>query len=179
MTFATAVSICFGKYLHLSGRAGCAEYWWFFLFTVLASFVAQIIDGLIFGFTHEGDPGRHPITMLTAFITLFPSLAVGWRRMHDTGRPGWYILLPLLVVLATLIAVMIGFVGFGLLEQLGAEPEAMQGPVTALGVGGLTVAAVLVIVASALKLWWLTRPGDPDQNTYGPPPSHPETNPAT
>ena len=49
MTFQTAIRTCFSKYFTFSGRASRSEYWWFFLFLILPSLVATILDSVIFG----------------------------------------------------------------------------------------------------------------------------------
>ena len=49
MTFGEAVQTCFRKYVTFSGRATRPEYWWFFLFLLLGSTAASIIDAAVFG----------------------------------------------------------------------------------------------------------------------------------
>jgi uncharacterized membrane protein YhaH (DUF805 family) len=79
MTFLEAVKTCFIKYGDFKGRASRAEYWWYTLFIVLASLAAAAISD--------------QISMLFALATLLPSIAVGARRLHDTNRSGWLVLL--------------------------------------------------------------------------------------
>jgi len=43
MQFQDAIKTCFNKYLQFEGRAGRSEYWWFFLFTILAVLAAEIL----------------------------------------------------------------------------------------------------------------------------------------
>lgn len=170
MTAIDAIKTCLGKFFTLSGRASRPEYWWFFLFVLIGTAVTQILDGLIFGFDTFEEQGRHPITMLFTFVTFFPAFAAGWRRMHDTGKPGWYAALPTLIVLGSFAGLMIGVLGMGLIEALGADPESLRGIAAVLGSTGLILTCIIVLVASLLKLYWLTRPGDPDTNAYGPVP---------
>jgi len=106
---------------------------------------------------------------LFSLAVLLPSLAVGWRRMHDTGKPGWYLLLPMLVSFAMMAFMMMGVVGFASLQNAGADPEALRGPAIFLGATGMIVIWVLQVVFAILLLWWLTRPSDPAENEYGPP----------
>ena len=47
--FGEAIGTCFSKYVTFSGRARRPEYWWFFLFVVIVSFAASLVDGLRFG----------------------------------------------------------------------------------------------------------------------------------
>ncbi|WP_346289054.1 DUF805 domain-containing protein [Zoogloea sp.] len=86
MTFGQSIKTCLSKYADFKGRAGRPEYWWFFLFCLLLGWAGGIID-------HSGT--------LTGFINLallLPSLAAATRRLHDTGRSGWWQLLSLTVI---------------------------------------------------------------------------------
>lgn len=172
MGFSQAVRTCLGKFIHLSGRAHRPEYWWFYLFVLLATAAAQIVDGAIFGFANTGEAGNYPFTLATGFVLFWPTLSAGWRRMHDTGHPGWYVILPQLIAMGGLLAFMVGVLGFGLVE--GATPgdgEKLRGLAAVIGTAGILTVWVLVIAAFVMKLWWLTRPGDPGPNAYGPPPA--------
>lgn len=102
MTFQTAVRTCLSKYVDFQGRARRPEYWWFILFVVLGSLVLGTLDAMIFGTTETGDQ----IGILSAIFSLavvLPSLAVAIRRLHDTDRSGWWILLGLIPVVGFLV----------------------------------------------------------------------------
>ncbi|MFT3850382.1 MAG: DUF805 domain-containing protein [Propionivibrio sp.] len=92
MTFAESISICFKKYATFEGRASRSEYWWFFLFTFLASAAAGIVS--------------ETLSALFSLAVLLPSLAVGARRLHDTDRSGWFLLLWFIPVLGWIILVI-------------------------------------------------------------------------
>lgn len=79
MTFGDSIRSCFSKYAMFDGRAPRAEYWWWLLFTVLASAGAGIVSD--------------KLSALFSLAVLLPSLAVGARRLHDTNRSGWFLLL--------------------------------------------------------------------------------------
>jgi uncharacterized membrane protein YhaH (DUF805 family) len=82
-----AVRTVLGKYADFSGRARRSEYWWFALAYLVVYVVATIIDQA-FGF---------PIlTLIVGLGLLVPSLAVSVRRLHDTDRSGWWLLLGLI-----------------------------------------------------------------------------------
>ncbi|MDQ0493805.1 MULTISPECIES: DUF805 domain-containing protein [Paenibacillus] len=86
------------NYVGFQGRARRTEYWMFVLFNVIASFIIGLIDGL-FGLT--------PIlTYIYSLAVLLPSLAVTARRLHDTGRSGWWILIALIPVVGTIILIV-------------------------------------------------------------------------
>ncbi|MGY1500069.1 DUF805 domain-containing protein [Streptomyces sp. QTS52] len=71
------------KYAVFSGRARRKEYWMFALFVAIISIVLAIIDAAI---------GSQILTLLFSLAILLPGLGVGVRRLHDTGRSGWWIL---------------------------------------------------------------------------------------
>ena len=85
------------KYAVFSGRAQRAEYWYFILFNLIIGIVLGVIDGMFGLFSPEIGIGiLGGIFSLAMFI---PSLAVLFRRLHDTGRSGWWffiILIPLI-----------------------------------------------------------------------------------
>lgn len=88
MTFGQSISTCFGKYATFSGRASRSEYWWWYLFNVLMSFMIGFIDGLVFG-------QNSIFTILCSLILLLPGISVGVRRCHDTNHSGWWLLCPI------------------------------------------------------------------------------------
>ena len=103
MPFQDAVRICLQrKYVDFTGRARRSEYWFFFLFTVLAGIVGGILDGL-FGWRGGPYGSTGPIQGLIQLALLLPSLAVGARRLHDTGRSGWWLLIALIPVVGWII----------------------------------------------------------------------------
>ena len=100
---------------------------------------------------------------------VIPMLAAGWRRLHDTGKPGWYLLLPMVLSIATVVTLMTGVVAFSALEQSVEDSEALRGPAALLGGTGIMVVSILQLILSVLMIWWLTRPSDEGANEYGPP----------
>ena len=75
------------QYATFSGRASRSEFWYFQLFNVLVYVVLAILDSVI------GTNGA--LVGLYALGTLLPSLAVIIRRLHDTGKSGWWIFIEL------------------------------------------------------------------------------------
>ena len=98
MDFMTAVRTCFSKYVDFSGRARRSEYWYFVLFTFLLGIVANIIDKIL-GTDYDTSNGGL-VNTLVSLAVLLPSLAVGARRLHDTGRSGWWMLLVFAIMAA-------------------------------------------------------------------------------
>ncbi len=79
------------KYAVFSGRARRAEYWYFVLFNTIAAIIVGII-GQAVGLAKEGS---NPLSTVYQLAVLLPSLAVAVRRMHDTNKSGWFILVPI------------------------------------------------------------------------------------
>ena len=174
MGFTDAIRTCLRKYATFSGRASRPEYWYFILFQFLGGFILGILDGAIFGgqVTTTTAPGtvgieaqsNGPLVSLFSLAMLLPTLAAGWRRMHDTGRSGLFLLYPLIVFFG--LVMFIGFMsGFG--NVLAGDFGAIIA-----GVGGVVAMLVMLVllISPLMVLWWLTRPSQPGSNEYGPPP---------
>jgi len=87
VSFTDAITDGFRKYVVFSGRSSKAAYWWWFLFALIVYVVAYIISAAI---------GSLIIYYLAALALLLPGLAVGVRRLHDTGKTGWWILIAII-----------------------------------------------------------------------------------
>ena len=103
MTFPDAVKICFNKYVDFNGRARRSEFWWWALFTFLLGIVASIIDAVLG--TRNGS-GTGLIGSIVNLAVLLPSLAVGARRLHDTGRSGWWQLLWIVICIGWIFLII-------------------------------------------------------------------------
>jgi uncharacterized membrane protein YhaH (DUF805 family) len=154
----TAVKSCFRQYVGFSGRAARSEYW---LWVLFCGVVSAVLHGLESG-AAPGGPG--PIGGAWSLATFLPGLAVAVRRLHDTNRSGWWLLLPLAVM---------AVLGFALGAVL-VEVEAMGGKVSATMVAAMSprlvallfsAAAWLVVVA--LFLVWFCSRGTAGANRFG------------
>ena len=170
MRFGQAVATCFRKYVTFAGRARRSEYWWFVLFVVVCSIASSILDGIVFGIGTDDEPTTELFHTIASLGTFLPLLAAGWRRMHDTGRSGWYLLLPVLVSIVIFAALMLGVPGFADKARSGEE-AVLRAAESGLGMGVLVIGGLVQIVLTALVLWWLTRPTEPAANAYGPVPA--------
>jgi len=108
MNIQTAVKTCFSKYATFSGRASRSEYWFFYLFTIIASIVTWVIDTMLLGYSAE-DTGA--ISLIFQIIIILPSIAVGARRLHDIGKSGWWQLLILTIIGIILLIVWFATIG--------------------------------------------------------------------
>lgn len=105
MNFQTAVATCLRNYVTFSGRASRPEYWYFFLFSILVSLGLSILDSAMFGPMDGMGGGNGPLASLFSLAIFLPSLAVGVRRLHDSDRSGWWLLLVLIPVLGFLVLI--------------------------------------------------------------------------
>lgn len=80
--------------MNFSGRARRKEYWLFYLFQILLSFIL----GGILGFAGISDQGMDVVSGLLSLALLLPSLAAGVRRLHDVNRSGWWMLISLTII---------------------------------------------------------------------------------
>ena len=96
-----AVSSVFSKFATFSGRARRSEYWWFVAFSIVVLLVALVIDNAA-GLKIEGQQIGWVYTVV-ALLLFIPSIAVTVRRLHDTGRSGWWWFLSLLCGIGAII----------------------------------------------------------------------------
>ena len=160
--FMDAVKTCMKeKYCCFKGRARRAEFWWFYLFCTIIGFVF----GMIYTATalyHIDDLMNDPLSMYTspAWIIIMlvsavfwlPSLGVGVRRLHDTGRSGWWMVLP--------IAFYIPIIVMSILI--------IRNPDLTLSMGiALLLLYLALIVSGIILLVWLCQDSDRRENRYG------------
>lgn len=104
MGFVTAVRVVLSKYVDFSGRARRSEYWWWALFTVIVSLVAVGIDGALG--TYDAETNFGPVQALATLAVFLPSLAVAIRRLHDTGRVGWWVLIGFVPLIGWIVMIV-------------------------------------------------------------------------
>jgi len=97
------------NYATFSGRARRSEYWYFALFNIIISIGFGFVCGLM----------QVPqIANIYTLAILIPSIAVGVRRMHDVGKSGWFLLIP---IYNLILACTDGVKGD---NEYGADPKA-------------------------------------------------------
>jgi len=101
MSAGQAISSALGKYATFSGRARRAEFWWFWLFCVLLLAIAAIVDNVAH-LTFSGSSAGW-IYSIVGILLVIPSISVTFRRLHDTGRSGFWWLLSLICGIGSLI----------------------------------------------------------------------------
>ncbi len=85
------------NYANFNGRAGKKEFWMF----ILVYFILSIIAGVIGNFI-----GTSLIYSLLGLVLFVPSIAVGTRRLHDTGKSGWWQLLNFIPIIGTIVLIV-------------------------------------------------------------------------
>jgi uncharacterized membrane protein YhaH (DUF805 family) len=110
------------KYAVFSGRAGRPEFWYFVLFNAIVAFALAILD-VVLGTVSSGNVGLFYSIYLLA--VLLPCIGVGIRRLHDTNRSGWWLLIELIPIVGLIL------IGWWIIEsdagpnQYGAGPSAI------------------------------------------------------
>jgi uncharacterized membrane protein YhaH (DUF805 family) len=108
------------RYAKFDGRAGRAEFWWFVLANLLVYIVLAILMEIsgIFGIVY----------VLYALAMILPSIGVAIRRLHDTDKSGWLLLLGLIPFLGFII-LLVFYIQQGTSgpNKYGAAPEPAAG----------------------------------------------------
>ena len=100
-SFGASIAMCFSKYATFQGRAPRAEYWWFALFLAIAYVVIMVLG--IFAGSSDGSALAGILYGVFALGTLLPTLAVSVRRLHDTDRSGWWLLIELVPLIGPIL----------------------------------------------------------------------------
>ena len=98
MSFGEAVKSFWSHYATFKGRARRSEYWFIQLFLIVTNLAVAAIDLVLMGgdvdrFMANGGGGI--VGLIWIFVTIVPALAVLVRRLHDTDKSGWWVLLGL------------------------------------------------------------------------------------
>ena len=114
-----AVQLAFKNYVNFQGRARPSHFWWYFLFIVICGIVCMFLDGALGLTSHTSSyaqsgysasasysSGIGPIYGLFALATFLPSLAVQFRRLHDTDRSAWWILIALIPFVGGIVLIV-------------------------------------------------------------------------
>jgi uncharacterized membrane protein YhaH (DUF805 family) len=113
------------KYAEFNGRARRKEYWFFFLISTVISIILAVIDS--FTGTISEEAGLGLLSGIYALAVLIPGLSVTVRRLHDTDRSGWWILIGLIPIIggiALLIFMVLDSTPGG--NQYGPNPKVEQ-----------------------------------------------------
>ena len=99
VSFVTAIQLFFKNYANFSGRSRRSEYWFAWLFLWLVSTAFTILGGNEGGFLVA-------LSSIWSLATLVPGLALSFRRLHDVGRSGLYLLWLLLPIVGWIMVIV-------------------------------------------------------------------------
>ena len=119
MSCVDAIKSVFTQYVGFSGRARRSEFWYFYLFTILLSIVASIVQRAMTNSTNG------IVTTIIGLAIVLPYLAVAVRRLHDTSRSGWWLLIGLIPVVGTIILIVFWVQDSHGDNQYGPSPKAV------------------------------------------------------
>lgn len=188
LSFKEAVGECISKYAIFSGRARRSEYWWFYLFALMVvtlPSVAMLIVALVLEGKVPVDPDNLStltegidgvLVVLSGLIYLFltiPVLAVQVRRLHDTGRSGWWLLWSILASLP--YEITSHFVLDGAANEKSYDiMNVIQGfQVSALGGSMMLLLGLLKWGVAIAILIFVLQDSYKGENQYGPSPKYP------
>lgn len=151
---------CIKNYVTFDGRASRKEYWNFILFTAIFAVIARTADIFLFGI--GGVPVFFNLVMLFIFL---PDLAVGVRRLHDTGRSGKLVLWYCIAFFVWGVAMFFTGISTFVAAMSGSLASAPVGFLVLFCGGGLALT-----VWGIFFLVWMCLRGTPGDNKYGPDP---------
>jgi uncharacterized membrane protein YhaH (DUF805 family) len=123
-------------YFDFNGRVGRAQFWYYILVVVVLGIGVGIIGSLTTRF----------LSSLFSLALLLPNLGMAVRRLHDIGKPGIYVLIPIVPAVLAVVFLFMFLWPLALLCWLA------------------------VLAASVLLIYWYAQPGEVAANAYGPPP---------
>ncbi len=154
------------NYANFSGRASRAEFWWFFLFTMIIYVVGIFAFGRgLAAMSPRGAPGSGSGRILIMFFAVFwlglfiPTLAVQFRRLHDIDRSGWW-----LGAFWLLYLIYMGLT-FGLMSPATTSTPAGLSGFAVFGI--VAIVAIVFLVYSIALLVFFCLPGTRGANRYG------------
>tara|TARA_B100000941_G_C28061555_1_gene329477 strand:- start:27 stop:368 length:342 start_codon:yes stop_codon:yes gene_type:complete len=112
MNFTESIQTCYKKFFDFSGRASKSEYWWFQLFQI-------IIYALSFIF--QGDLAL--LFSIVIIANLIPIYAAAVRRIHDSNKSGWFVLLSFIPIIGLYVIVLLVQDGSKGKNRFGAKPK--------------------------------------------------------
>lgn len=92
--------MAFRKYAQISGRSRRAEYWTFVLVNLLVTIGLMVVAGM---FGDAPSAGGGLLYLAYAVATIVPGFTVSVRRLHDTGRSGWWLLVGIVPLVGSIL----------------------------------------------------------------------------
>jgi uncharacterized membrane protein YhaH (DUF805 family) len=112
MNFVESIQTCYKKFFDFSGRASKSEYWWFQLYNAIIYVLSFVFQGdLVLLFS------------ILIIVNLIPVYAVGVRRIHDSDKSGWLVLISLIPLIGLYIFVLLLQDGSKGKNRFGIKPK--------------------------------------------------------
>ena len=182
-----SITTCLKKYAIFKGRARRSEYWWFVLFNFIIMVAWMFL--CVFGFvtiaaSDSFDPGAFfsnfwvfcIVLLLPYLLMFFPMYAAMTRRLHDTGRSGWwivaYFVLSLIYMGLYFYTMWPMFSAMNLDTELPQDPAAnalLNSPGLMMAIGLLGLA---VFVFGIVLIVFMVMDSQRGENKYGPSPKY-------
>ncbi len=91
------------RFAKFDGRAGRSEFWWYYLANIVINLVLTIL--MVIGFNLAGALGVLVLLVLIAFwvVIIVPTVALAIRRLHDTDKSGWWLLIGFVPIVGTIV----------------------------------------------------------------------------
>ena len=127
MKFSEALKSFWSNYANFKGRSRRSEYWYIQLFLVVTNLAAAAIDlvlmdGDVDRFIANGGGGI--VGLIWILATIVPALAVLVRRLHDTGKSGWWALMILIPFAGAIVLLVFTLMDSdGLANKYGISPK--------------------------------------------------------
>ncbi|OKH87094.1 DUF805 domain-containing protein [Thalassospira sp. TSL5-1] len=102
MNFGEAISSGFRNYFNFRDRSSRSAFWWWQLFALVCAIVLSVVDSEFLGWPNGGGP----LNSVFNLVVFFPTLALGVRRLHDTDRSGWWMLLVMLPLIGIIVLIV-------------------------------------------------------------------------
>ena len=112
MNFTESIQTCYKKFFDFSGRASKSEYWWFQLYQIIIyalSLIFQSDLALLFS--------------IVVIANLLPIYAAAVRRIHDSNKSGWFVLLSFIPIIGLYVFVLLVQDGSKGKNRFGAKPK--------------------------------------------------------
>ena len=94
------------KYAVFSGRARRREYWMFVLVNFIIMIGLSVVISIVASVLKLGSAASY-LSQIYGLAVLLPSLAVGVRRLHDTGRSGWWLLIGVIPLIGSIVLLIL------------------------------------------------------------------------
>jgi uncharacterized membrane protein YhaH (DUF805 family) len=110
MNIIEAIKSGYKNYVNFSGRSQRSAYWWWFVFQMVIAIAIALVEG---GGQASSGAGSFsatynagPVGIVWSLAHLIPNLSVGVRRLHDTDRSGWWLLIALIPLVGAIILIV-------------------------------------------------------------------------